>query len=358
MRLMNSFVNCAPVRLGVIGCGQAGAHSHLPALGFVPEVKVVALADGDPDRLNKAAERFHVKRRYDDYVQLLEDPEIEAVAVCVPVESHVETGIAVLDARKHLFLEKPLALNLDEADRLIERAAQSPCKVMLGFNLRWHRLAQRTRELIQQDGLGALELIRSGLTSYHETIPEWRRTRARGGGVFFEQAVHHFDLWRFLTGAEVAEVFGVSRSGVWEDETATITARLSNGVLAAAVFAVHTGKRNEVEVYGRAACVSFSFYRFDSFDYVTGASRTDGIGVRLSKAQRALRETPHGLLRLRRGGDFLASFQNEWRHFCAAIRNDARVLGTLDDGRRALQIALAAMRSAELGRPIQVGEIS
>lgn len=355
---MNSLVNGAPVRVGLIGCGQAGAHSHLPALGFVPEVEVVALADSDPDRLNAAAKRFHVTRCYADYCLLLKDPAVEAVAVCVPVESHVETGIAVLDAGKHLFLEKPLALNLDEADRLIERAARSSRKVMLGFNLRWHRLAQRARELIQQDGLGALELIRSGLTSYHETIPEWRRTRARGGGVFFEQAVHHFDLWRFLTGAEVEEVFAVSRSGVWEDEAATITARLSNGVLAAAVFAVHTGKRNEVEVYGREACVSVSFYRFDSFDYATGASRTDGIGVRLNKAQRALRETPQEVLRLRQGGDFLISYQTEWRQFCAAIRNDVPVLCTLDDGRRALQIALAATRSVTLGRPVKVAEIS
>jgi myo-inositol 2-dehydrogenase/D-chiro-inositol 1-dehydrogenase len=170
--------------------------------------------------------------------------------------------------------------------------------------------------------------------------------------------VHHFDLWRFLLGSEVEEIHAVSRSGQWEDETAALTARMANGTLVAAVFAVHTGKRNDVEIYGRDGSLSFSFYRFDSLDHVTGRSRTDGIPIRLRELVHALREMPRGLLGLRRGGDFLASYQAEWRHFFTAIRDDAPIECTLEDGRRALNVVLAAARSASSGRPVQVADVS
>jgi myo-inositol 2-dehydrogenase / D-chiro-inositol 1-dehydrogenase len=346
------------MKLGVIGCGHAAAISHLPALRYVPEIEVVAVADIDPVRLQHVADRFHIRGRFTDHRSLLADPTIEAVAVCVPAQFHVEVALAVLDAEKHLFLEKPLALSLEEADGLMTRAATSPRKVMLGFNLRWHRMAQQARALIHQGTLGPLELVRSRLTSYHPTIPDWRKRRASGGGVFFEQAVHHFDLWRFLLQSEVEEVYAVSRSGQWEDETATLTARMANETLVAAIFAVHTSNSNDVEVYGRDGSLSFSFYRFDSLQYVAGGTRSDGIPIRLREMAHALREAPQGLSRLRRGGDFLASFQAEWRHFFAAIRDDTPVQCTLEDGRRALNVVLAAARSASWGRPVRVADVS
>ena len=176
--------------------------------------------------------------------------------------------------------------------------------------------------------------------------------------MFFEQAVHHFDLWRFLLQSEVEEVSASSRSGQWDDETGTVTARMSNGVLALAAFAVHTAKKNDVEVYGRNGALVFSFYRFDSFEYVAGASSPDGIQVRLREMVRALQEVPRGLWRLRQGGDFLASFQAEWRHFFHAVRSDSPIECTFEDGRRALQVVLAAAKSASLGRPVKVGEVS
>lgn len=133
---------------------------------------------------------------------------------------------------------------------------------------------------------------------------------------------------------------------------------MSNGVLVAGVFAVHTSNNNEVEVYGRNGSLSFSFYRFDSFAYVAGGSRPDGIRSRLNEVVRILQEVPQGLLRLRRGGDFLASFQAEWRHFFDAIRHDIPIASTLEDGRRALQVVLAATQSASSGCPVRPVEVS
>jgi myo-inositol 2-dehydrogenase / D-chiro-inositol 1-dehydrogenase len=332
--------------------------SHLPALAHLPEIEVVAVADVDPDSLRRAVDQTGVERGYADYRKLLDDRNIEAVAVCVPAPSHAEVALSVLDAGKHLFLEKPLALTLEEAARLIRAAAVSKCKSMLGFNLRWHRLTQRARDVIQQGSLGPLEMMATQLTSYHDTIPHWRQHRDSGGGVFFEQAVHHFDLWSFLLQTEIEEIFATTRSGKWEDECATVTASLAGGVLANGLFAVHTGKTNEVEVFGREGSLSYSFYRFDSFRYKRGDDRTDGLRVRINETVKALGEAPEGFFRLRNGGDFIASFQAEWRHFYNAIRNDSPVQCTFEDGRRALEAVLAAVKSTSLGRPVKLAEIS
>ena len=345
------------VKLGLIGCGRVTETRHLPALQNLPGAEVVAVADLDAERLKQVADRFHIKQRDASFSALLDDPAIDAIAVCVPAQFHVEVALAALDAGKHLFIEKPLALSLEEADRLIERTAQSPYKVMVGFNLRWHRLIRQARAMIQQGTLGPLVLIRTVLTSYYEDVPAWRKQRELGGGVWFELAVHHFDLWRFLLQSEVEEVSATSRSGQWEDETATVTARLANGVLATSVFSERTNEGNEIEIYGQAGRVRVSCYHFDGLEYFSLSSRPGDVQTRLQQMARTLKELPRGFLRMWQGGDFIASYQAEWQHFIAAIQHDAPVECTLEDGRCALQVALAAIESASLGQSVRVARM-
>src|SRR3989304_889775 len=129
-----------PVKLGLIGWGGVAENIHLPALRHGADAHVVAAAETDPDRLNRVARRFHINDRYTHFLDLLANPAIEAVAICVPAQFHVDVALAALDAGKHLLIEKPLALSVEESDRLIERAARFPkLKIMVGFNMRWHR---------------------------------------------------------------------------------------------------------------------------------------------------------------------------------------------------------------------------
>ena len=155
----------APVKVGIIGCGRVTETRHLPALRRLPQASVVALADVDRDRLRLVADRFRIERRHVDYTALLDDPAVQAVAVCVPAQHHVEVALAALEAGKHLLIEKPLALSLDESDRLISRAATFRSKIMVGFNLRWHRLVRHAREIIQRGVLGPPQLIHTAFTA-------------------------------------------------------------------------------------------------------------------------------------------------------------------------------------------------
>ncbi len=345
------------MKLGVIGCGRVTESRHLPALEQLRDAQVVAVADVVPDHLQRVANRFRIDHRCSDYRALLDDRQIEAVAVCVPPELHVEVALAALDAGKHLLIEKPLALSLDESDRLLERARCSSRKVMVGFNLRWHRLVRRARDMIHRGDLGPLELVRTVITStgrFIENRPEWGKRRELGGGVLADQAVHHFDLWRFLLQSEVEEVFATSRCGQSDDEAATVTARMANGVLAASGFLQGTSHSNTMEVYGRAGRLTVSCYRFDGLEFLPASSSPGDVGTRIRGMVRAVEGLPQAAMRMQRGGDFAASYRAQWRHFLDSILHDTPVECTLEDGHRALQVVLAAMASASLRQPVRV----
>jgi len=353
------------MKLGLIGCGQVAVDRHLPVLKSFSDVEVVAVAEIDSDRLKRVAERFQVRHRHTDYRNLLEQPEIEAVAVCVPLQVHSETAVAVLEAGKHLLIEKPLAMNLDECDRLIEQAARSPGKAMVGLNLRWHRLVRQARAIVQRGELGPLKLMRSEFVSgsqHRPNFPEWSKHREQGGGVLIETATHHVDLWRFLLQSEVDEIFATSRSERFDDDSAAITARMSNGVLASAIFSQGTSQNQAIEIFGQAGRLGVSCYRFDGLEYTSAASFPGDAATRLRGMVRTLTSLPQGALGMRRGGDVVDSFRAMWRHFIDAIEQDTAVECTLEDGRQALQIVLAALHSSVLGQAINVvqapGEIS
>jgi myo-inositol 2-dehydrogenase/D-chiro-inositol 1-dehydrogenase len=343
------------VRIGVIGCGGVTAYRHFPALSRVPNAEVVALADCNPTLLKSVADNFRVPHRYPDVRTLLDKTSVDVIAVCVPVEFHAEVALAALDAQKHVFIEKPLAVDLEEADRIRERAVQVSCKVQVGFNFRWHRLIRQAQELMQQGAVGQVEMIRTVFASAHE-ISEWRMRRCSGGGALFDQAIHLFDLWRFLLKTEVAEVFATTRSGPWEDETAMVTARLTNGVLATAACSERTGENNEVEIYGRKGRLHVSFYRFDGLSYLPQGSIPGNGRSRLEALARTLKTLPGSLAQLRHGGDVLASYREQWLHFLNAICEGENPDCTVDDGRRAMEIVFAAMASASTGQAVRLDQ--
>jgi predicted dehydrogenase len=170
-------------------------------------------------------------------------------------------------------------------------------------------------------------------------------------------AMHHFDLWRYLLDEEVEEISAHSRSGTWEDESATVTARLSSGALASATFAECTSQNNSIEIYGRSGSLIVSFYRFDGLETATTSDIPGNIQARIRGLKRFAEELPKAIATNRQGGEWLQSYREEWRHFVGSIRTGVPVECGLEDGRRALAVALAAMESAATGKAIAIAEI-
>jgi len=345
------------IRLGIIGCGRGTEVHHLPALARIPEIRVVAIADINAARLRRTADRFGIAQRYDGYPQMLRDADIDAVAVVTPTQSHAEIGLAALHMGKHLFMEKPLALNLEECDQLIEAASRTACKTMVGLNNRWHRLVVRARDMVRSGALGKLKAIRSVYTHCHSAAgaPEWHRKRELGGGVLFNDGVHHFDLWRYLLDTEVTEVFAHSVSTEhFEDDTCTISARLGNGIVASAVIYFSTSANSELEIFGDAGRMLLSLYRFDGLEFFANTVYPGSLGSRLHAMTHTLQEIPGAFASIRNGGEFSATYEALWRHFADCIQKGAVPACTLEDGKKALQIAIAALDSSQSRIPVEI----
>lgn len=342
------------IRLGIIGCGRVCWERHHPALGRLPEFRVAAVCDTDSERAGRIATLFGAVRALSDYRELAGQKDIDAVAVLTPPGAHAEVGIAVLEAGKHLFVEKPLALTMEGADRLVEAGRKSGRVAQVCFNLRRHRLIRDAKAILEAGTLGSVKAIRSVYTHDRTgaNAPDWHRKIALGGGVCLNEGVHHFDLWRYLLGVEVerVEAFGIA-SEAYELETAVVSARLGGGVLASMVTSFLSGPNNELEVFGEKGRLLISLYRFDGLQFYSSRTYPGASADRLKRGVRAMAALPALLRDVRNGGGFQASFAASWKEFGNCVRTGQPACCTLEDGRKALEIALAAGASASSVQP-------
>lgn len=345
-----------PIQLALIGCGEVTRYKHLPALLKLQNIEIVGLIDIDQRQALQVAEQYKLPIRYTNLDGVLNDEKVEVVGVCVPAQHHLAVALPLIESGKHVLIEKPLALSLSDCDRLIQEARNTNKKVMMGFHMRFHRLVCEAKALIEQGLLGNLETIRAIWNSPRgdTNLPEWRRCRELGGGALVEIGVHHMDLWRYLTGTEVSEVFGYSRSGARDDESAALVARFENGMMGSGVFSERTSHEIELEICGDQGRLRLSCLKFDGLSFFTHRDIPGCIWTRLSQGFHTLKELPKGLMVMWRGGDYRDSYRREWLHFIESIRADSPVLCTLEEGHRALEIVLTAVEAIKLNRPIKV----
>jgi predicted dehydrogenase len=344
------------LRIGIVGCGRAAGSLHLPALTRVRGATVTALSDVVPERLALLASRCPGASAYPDYRAMLDDVRVDLVAVCVPVTRHAEIAAATLRAGKHLFVEKPLALELEECDRLVELAKQAEAsgqRAIVGFNLRSHRLVRRARAMIRSGELGEIELVHTLWTAdwTERTRPDWHGSRAQGGGALQEIGTHQADLWRWLLDSEVEVVHADTRSSAFDDQSATLQVRMAGGVLVTAAVSQRSVPHNLIEVFGSRGSLRFSCYHGDSLSVAAGTPGT-GPSRRIRPLLAKAAQLPGAFQAARGGGDFRMSYVREWESAVEAITGGGAPRATLHDGRQAAAVLQAAMRSAREGRAV------
>lgn len=347
------------VRIGIVGCGRAAAALHTPALARVPGATIVALADRDPTRLAALASRCDGAATYASYQDLLADERVTLVAVCVPLLQHAEVAAAAFRARKHVFIEKPLAPTLDQCDHLVGLAMHAEAagiRSVVGFNLRSHRLLRHAREVIRSGALGEIELLRTLWTADwgDSTRPEWHASRAQGGGALLEIGAHQADLWRWLLESEVESIHALARATVFDDQTAVLQARMTSGALVSGAVSQRSVSQNVVEVFGSQGSLRLSCYHADSFEVATVGRSTNGVWRRIEPLLDKAAKLPAAIRVARRGGDFQLSYVTEWEAIVAAVGSGSPVPASVHDGRQAAAIVLAALRSVEQGSAVSL----
>jgi predicted dehydrogenase len=189
-----------PVGVGLVGAGAYGQFC-LEAFSQMPEVRIVAVADVDAERARTLAERYGAES-YDSIGGLLDHPDVEIVALNTPPNFHAEQGVAVLKAGKHLFCEKPLALTIEEGERLVEAAKENHAHLTVDYVMRRNPYWEAAAALAQSGVLGALRHMDLANHAAGLELPadHWFWDKSKSGGIWIEHGVHFFDAFAWVAG--------------------------------------------------------------------------------------------------------------------------------------------------------------
>jgi myo-inositol 2-dehydrogenase / D-chiro-inositol 1-dehydrogenase len=333
------------VNIGLIGAGKIGRVHATNLVNRIPNARLVAVSDVYLDAAKKFSADFGIPNVFESHQPILDNPEIDAVAICTISETHAPLITEAAKAGKHIFCEKPIALDLAKVDAALETVKKHNVKLQVGFNRRFDANFKGVRDVVQSGGVGEPRILR--ITSRDPAPPPLEYVK-NSGGIFLDMTIHDFDMARFLMGSEVVEVYATGNVLVdkaigeaGDIDTAIISLRFENGAMGCidncrqAVY----GYDQRVEVFGSKGMV-------DAGNNITNrAVVSDASGV-------------HGALPLYFYLErYMDAYAAELQAFVNAIQNDEATPVTGHDGRAPLAIGLAALKSLKENRPVNVSEV-
>ncbi|HVT87229.1 MAG TPA: Gfo/Idh/MocA family oxidoreductase [Tepidisphaeraceae bacterium] len=337
------------VNIGIIGCGAIVQSVHLNVLSRISSARIVAIAEPSDSRRSQTSEKLPGVSACADWREILNDKQIDAVIIAAPSGMHAEIAIASFAAGKHVYLEKPLAITVEQGRGVVEAWRTSNRVGMIGFNYRFSPLYSEIQRLVSNGRIGKPISARTVFSTCADALPPWKTSRASGGGVLLDLASHHIDLMRFMFG-EVVAVSSNITSIVSEADTATLLLRMKNEVLVESLFSLASIEEDRVEVYGREGKVWADRYRSPTVRFDTTRRGMD-----------LLRQLADGLTNLpalarkiiRRG--YESSYAQALSRFIAAAgARAASVAPDLNDGLQSLIVVEAAERASVEHREIEI----
>ena len=224
------------VRFGMIGCGTVACYGHLPALTSTPEVELVAVSDLNEARLAELKEKYGLEATYSNYHDLLARDDIEAVGIATPLDQHYPVVMDAAKAGKHAFCEKPIAETVEQGREMVQAMDQAGKLLAINFEKRHSVPYPKMKELLDSGAIGELKAMRSignwqgGRWAGAE---RYRMLMTEGLGSIVDCGIHDFDLARFYTGSEFAEIDakGINLEDYPNPDHVMATCRMANGVL-------------------------------------------------------------------------------------------------------------------------------
>lgn len=326
------------VRIGLIGCGAMGRGVHVPLLTRRRDLVLAAIADPDPSARREAARLAPAAALCATPEELLARADVEAVLIAAPTPSQAALARLAFEHRRHVYLEKPLAAAIDEGSLVLDAWRAAGTIGMIGFNYRFNPLYLDARRLVAAGALGTLEIIRSVFTTRpHDAAGTWRDAADPVRGVLLDLGSHHFDLFTFLSGQQVAKISHVGSDA--SGRKVAVAGRLSGGGAFDSVFAAGTVDADRVDLVGDRATISIDRYR--------SLAVAPGVRPRRSRAADIIRTGQYGaqlahLVQKLRSPRHEPSHARALAHFAAAIRGERPAEPDLADGFRSLQAVTAA----------------
>ena len=339
-----------PLRVGLVGCGHLAREVHLPVLTSMPDATVVAVADPDPAARAEAVRLAPRAEAAADLPALLAlGPD--AVVVCTPTATHAEVACDVLAAGVPLYLEKPVATTLDDAERVVEAWRAAGVPAMLGFNYRLNPLYAEVAQRVREGEVGAVIAMRT-VFSTRDGGAGWRGRRDHGGGVLLDLAAHHVDLARYVLTDEVMEVSARLASRQTDDDTVTLDLRTAGGAAVQTFCSLSAVEDDRIEVVGEDGVLRAS--RYESLAVERGGATAAGaVSAVTGHVARSAAGAAY-LLRKRGEPWNEPSFRAALARFAEAVRTGRPAEPDPVGGYRCLAVLAAARESAREGRVVTV----
>jgi xylose dehydrogenase (NAD/NADP) len=336
------------VRWGVIGCGQIAVDKVMPGLVAAPNAEIVAIADPDEARLAMAASIAPQAHSYHDPEALLTDRQVDAVYIAVPNALHATLTIQAAGARKHVLVEKPMAMNLDESRQMVAACDHAGVKLMVAYMALFNPAYQMALRVVQEGMLGTIVFAR-GRHSYAirpdqiSNAAAWRLDRSVGGGPLMDVALYPAITVRHLVGQPIRRVaaIGVTRqlaghTTTWDSVvTSFVMADETPGVLEA----TFTHWASLIELEGERGRLALT-------DHITqtasGRLEVFGRGERLVH-ENLTADLPH-----------FEPYRREVEHFSACVLDGREPIASGRDVLAEMALADAVRASIETGQTTTV----
>jgi inositol 2-dehydrogenase len=345
--VVRSEAKMAKLGVGVVGVGTLGRRHAENLRHSVPGAHLVAVSDSDLKRASEVASELEIEHSYNSIEALVERDDVQAIVIASPSKFHASGIQVAAKAGKSVFCEKPLALELEEADAALKAVAQAGVQLQIGFMRRYDLAYLNARKRIEAGEIGDPVIFKSVGRDKEPPPPSFLQSNVNGT-LFSDAAIHDFDLVRWLMGDEVVAVhcfaglLACPELAQFNDiDACLVNLRLARGGIGnVEAFRKSTyGYDIRTEILGTKGALHVGCLRHTADSVLTGAGILYDV-------------VDHWLTR------FAEAYVGEMRSFVGAILAGKSVGPTGDDGRHALAIALTAEQSFKQARPVRLAEVS
>lgn len=339
------------LKFALIGCGRvAKRHAELLGLGQIAGARLAAVCDCVKERARAFGEQYGVPW-FTDMHEMMSAADIDVVSILTPSGLHAEHLLAVASYKKHVVLEKPMALTLDDADAMIRACAENDIRLFVVKQNRFNVPVQKLREAMEAGRFGRLVLgtvrVRWCRPQSYYDQDAWRGTWAYDGGVLTNQASHHIDLLEWMVG-EVESVFAKSTTAlvnIEAEDTAVVTLKFRNGALGiieATTAARPKDLEGSISILGERGSVEiggFAVNRMKAWNFVDPQPGDDEVMEKFSVNPPNVYGFGH---------------QAYYEHVVDCIKTGKQHLVDGLEGRKSLELISAIYESIETGKEVRL----